>query len=713
MVLRLPPLRHSRAVEKDDREVGVQQEDAVRLQGRHVQEHRLGRPVERVRGDLRLDHHHRVAHALLEQHQPEVGGLVRAVVEDLHKLRAAQVEHELRVVAQLRHELEARGVVLAVVAEAPRQADEAAVQPARRVELVLCLHLEGAQPRHRHGSSLLVKARHEVAVGIAVGPSPGDGRHAHAHGGVPVLVAGDELQEELLVGGGAGGLVVVLVVGDDVKVDGQRGCLHHGGQLPHGGAAQADGDVAHGGGFLLRGGGAAQQARNLDIPGAQHLKGGVGRHAQEARVARLGKHPLERLAEDAVAEGVGLHDEAAGALHRGLHLREAHLVQRARKDVQPGAVRHQLRAHLVVVLQRLAVEGGRLLGEVLVRADGLLQLLVHHLARALRGRAAQEEHEARQRHAARDAGGDERGGHLQRGAGAAREAVLRHAGERVHLQLLQHAVQLELALRKGQDEAPPRRLLLLRVAALPAGAQAQRVLHHLRLVLLGALEHVGARDLLAAQLVHVHVRAKGDKPHVRLLRDDLQRLRDGCLGDVQLVLRHAGVQNKDVDRRVRGDGARKGVLHGAIVGEQLRGQVVLVDGGVVRGEVVARVAEGADPDLGGEVHARVRVQHGAAALAGHRLVGHHRQVRQLLVWAVHRREGHHALGRLQLAVRPDVPRHPDAVPLLQLAEVRHRGVAGGCVLEAPESRLPRARCGCCELGAGASASTRGACGLWM
>lgn len=112
---------------------------------------------------------------------------------------------------------------------------------------------------------------------------------ASSHGGVPVLVAGDELQEELLVGGGAGGLVVVLrgggstahawrrirrtaregrttaslmtgaraplratqrcpplsrteshlVVGDDVKVDGQRGCLHHGGQLPHGGAAQA------------------------------------------------------------------------------------------------------------------------------------------------------------------------------------------------------------------------------------------------------------------------------------------------------------------------------------------------------------------------------------------------------------------------------------------------------------------------------------------
>ncbi len=43
LVARLAPLRHGGAVEHDHVEVGVQQQDAVGGDGRHIQQHRLGR----------------------------------------------------------------------------------------------------------------------------------------------------------------------------------------------------------------------------------------------------------------------------------------------------------------------------------------------------------------------------------------------------------------------------------------------------------------------------------------------------------------------------------------------------------------------------------------------------------------------------------------------------------------------------------------------
>jgi hypothetical protein len=69
------------------------------------------------------------------------------------------------------------------------------------------------------------------------------------------------------------------------------------------------------------------------------------------------------------------------------------------------------------------------------------------------------------------------------------------------------------------------------------------------------------------------------------------------------------------------------------------GACLLADAAVVRGEVVAREAEGAAPDLGVEVHGGVRVEDGAAGLAGHRLIGDHLHARKPLV-------GMHEVGYL-------------------------------------------------------------------
>jgi hypothetical protein len=75
----------------------------------------------------------------------------------------------------------------------------------------------------------------------------------------------------------------------------------------------------------------------------------------------------------------------------------------------------------------------------------------------------------------------------------------------------------------------------------------------------------------------------------------------------------------------------------------------------VRGEVVARVAEGADPELAVEIHARVRVEARRAALAPHGVVRHDGHLGQVFPGGHERAEGHDALRGLDLAVRPDVP----------------------------------------------------------
>lgn len=123
-----------------------------------------------------------------------------------------------------------------------------------------------------------------------------------------------------------------------------------------------------------------------------------------------------------------------------------------------------------------------------------------------------------------------------------------------------------------------------------------------------------------------------------------------------------------VDVRVCGFG--EGVLDGGVLRIELAGEVGLGDHGVVGREMVALEAEGADPDLGGEVHAREGVEDGGAGLAPERRVGE----RGDLTVVPDRRdadgEWDHALAGLDLGARPCVPRHPYSVDPLGI-RVRH------------------------------------------
>ena len=125
---------------------------------------------------------------------------------------------------------------------------------------------------------------------------------------------------------------------------------------------------------------------------------------------------------------------------------------------------------------------------------------------------------------------------------------------------------------------------------------------------------------------------------------------------------------------VRVNVAVKLVLEGGVLGIEFGREVRFGDLGVVRGKVIAVVAEGADPDLGGEVDAREGVEDGGAGLAAERRVG--KRGGNARVGAEEGDgcgEGDDALARLHLGARPQVPRHSHTVHAfgIRLSHLRH------------------------------------------
>lgn len=117
---------------------------------------------------------------------------------------------------------------------------------------------------------------------------------------------------------------------------------------------------------------------------------------------------------------------------------------------------------------------------------------------------------------------------------------------------------------------------------------------------------------------------------------------------------------------------RKRVLNSSVLRVELAGKVCIGDHAVVRGEVVAIEAEGAHPVLGGEVDASKGVK-GCRAFATEWGV---REGRDILVRADRSDGGgerDHALTRLHLRPRPNVPSHPHSVHPLRIGgrHLRH------------------------------------------
>jgi hypothetical protein len=84
------------AIENQYNEKGVEEEDAVGVDGGDVEQHGLRLLLQAVRQERGLDHEQHVRNRLAVQAHAMEGGLVRAVVENLKERGSAQVVNELK-----------------------------------------------------------------------------------------------------------------------------------------------------------------------------------------------------------------------------------------------------------------------------------------------------------------------------------------------------------------------------------------------------------------------------------------------------------------------------------------------------------------------------------------------------------------------------------------------------------------------------------------
>ena len=80
--------------------------------------------------------------------------------------------------------------------------------------------------------------------------------------------------------------------------------------------------------------------------------------------------------------------------------------------------------------------------------------------------------------------------------------------------------------------------------------------------------------------------------------------------------------------------------------------------------MVALVTEGADPDLGGEDDASVRVENRGTGFAAKRSVGERGDVRVRADWRNGGSEWNYALAHFNLHSWPHVPTHPNSIDSL-------------------------------------------------
>lgn len=182
--------------------------------------------------------------------------------------------------------------------------------------------------------------------------------------------------------------------------------------------------------------------------------------------------------------------------------------------------------------------------------------------------------------------------------------------------------------------------------------------------------------------MQMHLRPEGHQADKCVLRQKRDRLPHGQFDVLQFFLDDAGVDDEQEHWRQRcwrSRGSGDEVLDGGALCEELGGHVVLGDAGVVRGEVVAREAERADPDLGGEVDTGEGVEERRARrLAAEWRVGKGRRREGL--GGADRGDGggerNDAAAGFNLGPRPGVPCEADRVRAIGVGGRRSRGGVG-------------------------------------
>lgn len=163
---------------------------------------------------------------------------------------------------------------------------------------------------------------------------------------------------------------------------------------------------------------------------------------------------------------------------------------------------------------------------------------------------------------------------------------------------------------------------------------------------------------------------EGDESDEGVVRKKIKGLGEGGLEKSHLLLDDTSVDDEDENRGRRRECVVV-VLDGGVVREELGGEIFVGDGGVVRREVVAVVAEGADPDLGDKIDDGEGVEDRAACAASERRVREERGVGEGLDGSVDGGDWDHAIGGFLLCAWQHIPGHSNQVLSLQLQEFRH------------------------------------------
>jgi len=220
----------------------------------------------------------------------------------------------------------------------------------------------------------------------------------------------------------------------------------------------------------------------------------------------------------------------------------------------------------------------------------------------------------------------------------------------------------------------------------PGSRKAQLIENLIGGNLLGAAEDINLGHVGEAQFMNLDLRAEGHEADEGVIGKKANGATKRGFEKLDLLLDETGVEEEEENGgRVEGIGEGEDVLDGGVLGVEFAGEVGFGDGVVVRGEVVALVAEGADPDLGGEVDAGEGVEGGGAGFAAERGVLEAGDVRVGTDEGDGGGERDDALAGFDLGAGPHVPRHAHSVDTLGIwaRHLRHprsltRGT-GNCI----------------------------------
>mmetsp|Transcript_6760 Transcript_6760/g.16487 ORF Transcript_6760/g.16487 Transcript_6760/m.16487 type:complete len:297 (-) Transcript_6760:1736-2626(-) len=150
----------------------VQQQNGIGAHAVRVQQDRLGRPVEAIRKQSGLDHNQGIGRVLLDQIVTMSRCLIGTAIKDVQELGSPEMEHELRVHAELRCEAEGARIVRSILGKFRTQPNQRSIHPSKNIGNLVCVCLVNSQSCRQDCRSLLIEgSTHGRILGIKVGRS--------------------------------------------------------------------------------------------------------------------------------------------------------------------------------------------------------------------------------------------------------------------------------------------------------------------------------------------------------------------------------------------------------------------------------------------------------------------------------------------------------------------------------------------------------------